>query len=229
MAEFTTPKWRDHLFSVVIVGAGPAGMMLAFCLAKMGVNPLIIDNALASEHEWGRGDGMQFRTLEVLRNLGLYDDLEKQSLKVATMSQWAITENPTVRHVTNFAAGDMDIEEKYGLTIRQGIIEKILDKGFEELSPGNKVHRPWSFQDAWIEDRSDPNSLVNVTLRSQYGETRQIRTRYLVGCDGGKSQVRRTLRDRYGVMFEGSPHDSAWGAVDILEPRTNFPDIKRVW
>ncbi|KAJ7122188.1 hypothetical protein C8R44DRAFT_852919 [Mycena epipterygia] len=61
----------DDVHPVLIAGAGPAGTLLAFCLAKLGVRPLIVDSNPFIDHEWGRGDGLLCRTLEVLRNLGM--------------------------------------------------------------------------------------------------------------------------------------------------------------
>ncbi|KAK7446316.1 hypothetical protein VKT23_014522 [Stygiomarasmius scandens] len=221
----TTLGVPDHEHGVVIIGAGPAGMMLAVSRKRIGIKPLVIDSHLASEHEFGRGDGLMCRTLEVMQNLEVYDEIAKNSTKLATAAHWTISDNPSVRSITTFVSPDMDIES-VGLAIRQGLVERILEEKIREYYPDFEVLRPWTFQDASIEDGGS-QSFVNVTLCSTYGETRLIRTRYLVGCDGGKSQVRRVLCSKYGLKFEGSSHDSLWAVIDVLSPVTNFPDIKK--
>ncbi|THU99236.1 hypothetical protein K435DRAFT_795123 [Dendrothele bispora CBS 962.96] len=222
---FTNFGPQNYEHGIVIVGAGPAGMMLAYCLTKMGIKPLIVDSNLFVDHEFGRGDGLVCRTLEVMENLQVYEEIAQHSMKLNSVAHWSIGENPSVKNITKFVSPDMEVEAA-GLVVRQGVVEQVLTKRVEENSEA-RVLRPWTFQDADIEN-SGSESYVNVTLRSMYGETRQIRTRYLIGCDGGKSQVRRVLRSKYGVTFDGQPHYSVWAVVDVLSPSTNFPDTGKL-
>ena len=56
-------------YDVAVIGAGPAGLMLTTCLARLGVRALILDEN-SGVHEWGKGDALMPRTIEVLHQLG---------------------------------------------------------------------------------------------------------------------------------------------------------------
>lgn len=113
----------------------------------------------------------------------------------------------------------------HSLGIRQGLVENMLERRLEELS-GVKVNRGWSFLDAELYNNND--EIVNVQIQSTYGETRKMQAKYVVGCDGGKSIVRRVLRDKYGVTLDGDAHDSRWSAVDVVGLRSEFADLRHL-
>lgn len=82
------------------------------------------------------------------------------------------------------------------------------------------VVRPWSFQSFKLvpEDTDFP---VHVTLQhAKEQATRTVRTKYLVGCDGGRSSVRQFLEKDHGFEFKGDWVDTLWGAVDAGESNT---------
>lgn len=91
---------------------------------------------------------------------------------------------------------------------------------------GASVLRPWTVIDVSIDDQDDAKPAV-ATLKSQYGEIREVKARYIVGCDGGHSTVRRAL-GKYNVKLEGDAHDSIWSAVDVVGFVTDFPDINKL-
>lgn len=55
-----------------------------------------------------------------------------------------------------------------------------------------------------------------------------MQAKYLVGCDGGKSAVRRMLRDKHNVALRGDGHDSRWSTVDVVGLRSDFPDLRNL-
>lgn len=76
------------------------------------------------------------------------------------------------------------------------------------------VVRPWSFKSFGLvpEDTEFP---VHVTLQhAKEQATRVVRTKYLVGCDGGRSSVRQFLVKHHGFEFAGEWVDTLWGAID---------------
>lgn len=95
-----------------------------------------------------------------------------------------------------------------------------------------RVERGWRFEDAVLatapSSTSRDEECVRATICSDYGERKTILARYLVGCDGGKSTVRRMLRDRHGIALEGEAHDSQWAALDVVGVHTDFPDIRNL-
>lgn len=113
------------------------------------------------------------------------------------------------------------------LGIRQGVVEKVLSQELLNVS-GITVKRGWSFNDAIIQTQPALQPTVSVTISSEFGEKRQMMCKYLVGCDGGKSAVRRMLRERHNLKFEGDGHDSRWAALDVLGISTDFPDMRNL-
>ncbi|KAJ7175053.1 FAD binding domain-containing protein [Mycena crocata] len=218
---------EDEVHPVLISGAGPAGTLLAFCLAKLGVRPLIVDSNPFMDHEWGRGDALLCRTVEVLRSLGVGETIIGHGRRISERSYWDMTADPPAcKTISDFFPAELDIEDLYALAIRQGLVEKDLADAMTAIC-GATVHRPWSVVDVRVDDADPENQPVIATLKSEYGEIREVRARYVVGCDGGKSAVRRAL-EKYDVKLEGDAHDSVWSAIDIVGFKTDFPDTQRV-
>ncbi|KAJ6597935.1 FAD binding domain-containing protein [Mycena sp. CBHHK59/15] len=218
---------EDEVHPVLIAGAGPAGTLLAFCLAKLGVRPLIVDSNHFIDHEWGRGDALLCRSVEVIRSLGLGETMISSGYPIWERVFWDMTADPPAcTTINDFFPADLDIEDLFALAIRQGLVEKILSDETTAIC-GVKVLRPWAVVDARLDDKDPYTKPVVVTLKSQYGEIRKVKARHVVGCDGGRSSVRRAL-DKYHVKLEGDAHDSVWSAIDVVGFVTDFPDIKKV-
>ncbi|KAF7336115.1 Phenol 2-monooxygenase [Mycena venus] len=222
--EFGTP---DTVHPVLIAGAGPAGSLFALCLAKLGVRPLIVDSNHFTDHEWGRGDALLCRTVEVLRSLGMDEAIIANGRPVPERAYWDMTANPPAcKTLSDFFPAELDVEDLYALTIRQGLVEKILTDAVTATC-GATVLRPWTLVDVRLDEEHPERNPVIVTLKSQYGEHKNIKARYVVGCDGGRSTVRQALH-KYGLRLEGDAHDSVWSAIDVLGFETDFPDIQKV-
>ncbi|KAJ7715774.1 FAD binding domain-containing protein [Mycena olivaceomarginata] len=219
--QFGTP---DKVHPVLIADAGPAGSLFALCLAKLGVRPLIVDSNHFMDHEWGRGDALLCRTVEVLRSLGMDEAIVVNGRPVPERAYWDMTVNPPAcKTLSDFFPGELDVEDLHALTIRQGLVEKILTDAVTAAC-GATVLRPWTVVDVHLDEEHPERNPVIVTLKSQYGEHRNITARYVVGCDGGRSTVRQALH-KYGVRLEG---DSVWSAIDVLGSETDFPDTQKV-
>ncbi|KAJ7122187.1 FAD binding domain-containing protein [Mycena epipterygia] len=136
------------------------------------------------------------------------------------------TNPPTCKTMSDFFPVELDIEDLYALTIRQGLVEKILSDATAAIC-GVEVIRPWAVVDTRLDSKDPSNGPVVVTLKSQYGEVREVKARYVVGCDGGRSNVRRSL-NKYDVKLQGDAHDSVWSAMDIVGFKTDFPDFNKV-
>ncbi|KAJ6592375.1 FAD binding domain-containing protein [Mycena capillaripes] len=264
----------DEVHPVLIAGAGPAGTLLALCLARLGVRPLIVDSNHFIDHEWGRGDALFCRTIEVLRSLGLRETMIASGKWIPERAYWVssivlasvifsglkqvqdMNANPpackTLRvfscRVRDFLASFIKQHPMRPLTvprlsrplgvvkpvpaldiplaIRQGLVEKILTDA-TTVTCGATVLRPWSVVDVRLDEKDPENNPVIATLKSQYGETREVRARYAVGCDGGRSNVRQAMH-KYGVKLEGNAHDSMWSAMDVVGFQTDFPDTQKL-
>ncbi|KAJ7689190.1 FAD binding domain-containing protein [Mycena rosella] len=217
----------DDVHPVLIAGAGPAGTLLAFCLAKLGVRPLIVDSNHFTDHEWGRGDALLCRTVEALRSLGVGKAMIASGSRISERAYWDMTaEPPACINISDVFPVGLDIEDLYALSIRQGLVEKILTDA-TTAECGVTILRPWSAVDTRLDAEDPLRGPVVVTLKSQYGEMREVKARYVVGCDGGRSAVRRSL-EKYGVTLDGDAHPSVWSAMDVVGFKTDFPDINKV-
>ena len=175
---------------VLIVGAGPTGLVLACELARRNVAFRLID-ALPQPSVASRGKGTQPRSLEVLDDLGVVD-------QVLAGGRFHL---PLRFYDANGGHQDQDIHEghqprpdaPYGSTllIPQWRIEGILRERLAEL--GARVDYATT-----LEDLAQDETSVTATL-SHEGATETVRASWLVACDGGRSTTRRKL----GIAFLG--------------------------
>src|SRR6476646_8629083 len=170
------PVMTDH--AVVIAGGGPTGLMLAGELALAGVDVAIIERRPNQDLPGSRAGGLQSRTVEVLDQRGIADRFLAEG---------------QVAQVAGFAMIRLDISDfpsrhPYGLGLWQKHIARILAGWVAELEVpvlyGTEVT-------GFVQDDTG----VDVAL----SDGRRIRAQYLVGCDGGRSLVRKGA----GIEFPG--------------------------
>jgi 3-(3-hydroxy-phenyl)propionate hydroxylase len=164
--------------SVVVAGGGPTGLMLAGELALAGVDVAVVERRPNQELSGARALGISSRTIEVLDQRGIAD----RFLAAGQMAQ-----------VTGFAVTRLDISDfptrhNYGLALRQKHIERILAAWVTELKVPILYGRE-------ITGFGQHVAGVDVAL----ADGQSLRARYLVGCDGGRSLVRKTA----GIDFPG--------------------------
>jgi 2-polyprenyl-6-methoxyphenol hydroxylase-like FAD-dependent oxidoreductase len=167
----------DH--AVVIVGAGPTGLMLAGELALAGVDVAIVERRASQDLIGSRAGGLHARTIEVLDQRGIAE----RFLAQGQMAQ-----------VAGFAWIRLDISDfptrhPYGLALSQNHVERILADWVGAL--GVPIHRECA-----VTGFAQDDSGVDVELAGR----QSLRADYLVGCDGGRSLIRKTA----GIAFPGS-------------------------
>ncbi|HYP20115.1 MAG TPA: FAD-dependent monooxygenase [Chloroflexia bacterium] len=174
--------------AVVIVGGGPTGLMLAGELALAGVDVAIVERRAGQDVIGSRAGGLHSRTIEVLDQRGIADRFLSQG-KVAQVAGFAwipldISDFPT-RH-------------NYGLALWQSHIERILAGWVEELEV--PVYRGREVT-GFAQDDTGVDVELSDGLNSASPEDppRSLRAQYLVGCDGGRSLVRKAA----GIEFPG--------------------------
>jgi 3-(3-hydroxy-phenyl)propionate hydroxylase len=164
--------------SVVIAGAGATGLMLAGELALAGVDVAIVERRPSQELSGARALGISSRTIEVLDQRGIAD----RFLSAGQTAQ-----------ITGFAVTRLDITDfptrhNYGLALRQKYIERILADWVNELKVPILYGRE-------ITGFEQDDAGVQIAL----ADGQSLRAQYLVGCDGGRSLIRKTA----GIDFPG--------------------------
>ncbi|KAF9269253.1 hypothetical protein L218DRAFT_976998 [Marasmius fiardii PR-910] len=222
---------KETNVDVLVIGAGPAGLMCAFGLTRAGVNVRIIDQRPLKVAA-GQADGVQPRTIEVFQSYGLADRLLKEGNQMHMAAFYGPNSNKgeieLIERVPDVTAPTA--RYPFEITLHQGAIEAIFLDNMKES--GVQVDRPTIPVSMTLSDHEtvleDPNSYpVQVKLKHLDGaegnleETEIVNAKYVVGADGAHSWVRKTL----GIPMEGEQTNYVWGVVDMI-PDTDFPDVR---
>jgi 2-polyprenyl-6-methoxyphenol hydroxylase-like FAD-dependent oxidoreductase len=193
---------------ILIVGAGPTGLALAAQLNACGVKARIVDRQLDPVRE-SRALVMQPRTLEALRGLGLGETLVERGNSAV---QLRLHFGRRVVRLRLFDIGLDDTAYPFLLFISQAETEAILNEHLaaHDINVERGLELVGFRQDA---------SAISCTLRRRDGTTEQLEARYLVGCDGAHSTVRREV----GIPFQGEAYPQTFVLADLevdgeLEP-----------
>jgi 2-polyprenyl-6-methoxyphenol hydroxylase-like FAD-dependent oxidoreductase len=185
---------------VLIVGAGPTGLVLALWLTKLGTKVRIIDRA-EEPGTTSRALAVQGRTLELYRQLDLTDEVLEQGHKVPAINLWVDGRRRTRISFADFA-GDVT---PYGPFIfPQDEHERLLIARLEQM--GVPVERKTELI-AYLQESDG----VIAELRGPAGELENCEARYLAGCDGASSTVRHVM----GTGFPGGTYQHIFYVADV--------------
>jgi 3-(3-hydroxy-phenyl)propionate hydroxylase len=176
--------------SVLVAGAGPTGLMLAGELALAGIDVAIVERRSNQELAGSRAAGLHSRTIEVFDQRGIADRVLSQG-KVAQVARF---------HLTTLDIGDFPTRHRYGLGLWQDQIERILAGWVDELKV--PIYRGLEVS-AFAQDDAG----VDVEL----SDGQWLRGEYLVGCDGGRSLVRKAA----GIEFPGWDPSTSWLIAEV--------------
>jgi len=210
-------------YDIAIIGAGPVGLLLAVCLGRWGYRIKLIDNRDVPTIT-GRADGIQPRSLHLLRNMDLKRAIMAHApAKVYEVAFWDPEPAGKGIHRTgNWAACPKFIDARYPFTtlLHQGLIERVFIDDLRKN--GLNVQRPWTIT-GFKNDGRDPIHPVEVELKHvETDEKETVRAKYLFSAEGARSFI----RDSLGIQMNHKDQIShVWGVMDGVV-RTDFPDIK---
>ena len=162
---------------MAIAGGGPTGLMLAGELALAGVDVAVVERRADQSLESSRARGLHARTIEVLDQRGIADRFVSEGRPVQVASFAGVT----------LDLGDFPTRRNYGLALMQNRFEEILAGWIDELPVQ-------MYREREVSGFSQDDTGVDVELADG-----RLRAKYLVGCDGGRSLIRRAA----GIEFPG--------------------------
>jgi len=200
---------------VLIVGAGPTGLMLANQLTRRGARAQIIDRHAGPARET-RALGVQARTLEIYEHLGIVDRAIELGKPATGANMWA--QGRWMAHVPLSDAGYGTTPYPYILILGQDDNERIMGEKLHAL--GMQVQ--WNTELIGLEQQADG---VAVTLKQPDGSRRTITAAWVAGCDGARSSV----RELNGITFEGAPYEHVFFVADTEVTGSMVPDQVNVY
>ncbi len=186
------------MFDVIIAGCGPTGAMLAAELRLHDVRVLVLEKEPGPVSSFVRVLGLHTRSIELMAMRGLLDRFLERGRQRPVGGIFAAITTP--------APEGLDSAHTYLLGIPQPVIDHLLEEHGIEL--GAQIRRGCAVADFEQDDEG-------VTVELADGQ--RLRSRYLVGCDGGRSTVRKLL----GVGFPGEPSRTAtlMGEMEVGAPQ----------
>ena len=209
---------RANPIDVLIVGAGPTGLTLACQLRRLGVDFRIIDKN-QEPSTTSKAIGLQYRVSEVLTWMGLFDRFLSRGVTGTGVSFYAGGER--ILHLRldrlHGMSGRGAFEPK-SIVLPQSVTESLLIEDLAER--GGEVERGTSF----VEFTQESDGVVSRVRRPDGGEE-VVGSRYLVGCEGPHSAIRKQA----GLSFEGKTYPVSYFMADVeLDWEVDRGDV-RVW
>src|SRR5579864_4421218 len=176
--------------SVVIAGGGPTGMMLAAELALANVDVVIVERGTAPDPDRARAGGLHARTIEVLDQRGVADRFlsEGKAMQIQGFGRVPLD------------ISDFPTRHNYGLALPQIQTERLLATWVHEL--GVPIVR-----EREVTGLAQDDSGVDIAL----SDGTSIRADYLVGCDGGRSVIRKAA----DIEFAGWDPSTSWLMAEV--------------
>lgn len=228
---------------VLIVGCGPAGLTLATQLAAFdGIRTCIIDQK-DGPLLLGQADGIACRTVEMFEAFVFSERVLKESCWIHEVTFWKPDPRNPARLTRHGRVQDTEngLSEFPHVILNQARVHDFYLDRMRHLPARLEPYYGWRLADLSVDAQATDHP-VSVTLErvdpagdkpsqeagidraapsaSAPGRT-QLKARYVVGCDGARSAVRRSI----GLQLTGDSANQAWGVMDVLAI-TDFPDIR---
>lgn len=200
---------------MLVVGAGPTGLMLANQLARRGVRVLIVDRHSGPAQQ-SRAMAVQARTLEIYSKMGLADQALALGARGNGANMWA-----NGRKTARIPLGEIG----QGLSPFPFVLA--LGQDDNERMMGEHL-RKWGVSVQWRTELlalDQQRDRVTATLKQPDGATGSIAATYVAGCDGGRSSV----RELSGITFPGAPYEHVFFVADTEATGPMIPEELNVY
>lgn len=211
---------------VLIVGCGPAGLTLAAQLSQFPDIRTAIVEQKDGPLKLGQADGIACRTMEMFDAFGFSERVVKEACWINEVTFWKPDENDSSRIARHGRVQDTEdgLSEFPHVVLNQARVHDFYLETMRNSPSRMEPHYGRSLHSVQVE-RSAADYPVTVTLERVgapfAGHVETIKARYVVGCDGARSTVRKSM----GRELVGDSANHAWGVMDVLV-RTDFPDIR---
>jgi phenol 2-monooxygenase len=210
---------------VLVVGSGPTGLTLAAQLAAFPDVSVCVAESKPGPLQLGQADGIACRTMEMFQAFGFADKVLKESYWVNETVFW----KPDPDEPAHIRRSDRIQDVEDGLSEMPHVIlnqARVHDFYLERMRNAERSIVPdysRRFVGLALPERDDDPVVATFerTDDGHEGEVEIVRARYVVGCDGARSRVRRSI----GRELVGDAANQAWGVMDVLAI-TDFPDIR---
>ncbi len=216
---------------VLIVGCGPAGLTLASQLSSFPDIKTIIVEQKGGPLRLGQADGIACRTMEMFEAFGFSERVMKEACWINETTFWKPDDKQREHIVRSGRVQDvedglsefphvvlnqarvhdfyLDVMRKSPSRLEPYYARRLLDLSIDETAPGDNAY---PYQVTARLERVDAE---------HEGQHETIKARYVVGCDGARSVVRKSI----GRALHGDSANHAWGVMDVLAV-TDFPDVR---
>lgn len=211
---------KNDPVDVLIVGCGPAGLTLAAQLSAFPEIKTRITERKTGPLEIGQADGIACRSIEMFEAFGFAEKVLKEAYWVNEVAFWRPTKDGTgLRRADRIQDVEDDLSEMPHVILSQARVHDFfLD--IMRNSP-NRLEPDYEHELIDLTTAPDADYPLTATFSCPAGTTEKIRARYIVGCDGARSFVRKSL----GHDLKGEAARQLWGVMDVLAV-TDFPDIR---
>ncbi len=225
--------WRDRSrfaplpdqVDVLIAGCGPAGLCLAAQLSQFPDIRTMIVERKPGPLEKGQADGVNTRSMEMFQAFGFGETVKREAYWVNQTNFWMPDPaNPAaIRRVGRVQDVADDSSEMPHTLLNQARIHDLFLEVMQNSPTRLEPDYGWQVRDLTVADSGDyPVTVVLENTGVNAGNLHTVRARYVVGCDGARSNVRTAI----GGELQGDAAHQAWGVMDILA-NTDFPDVRQ--